>query len=158
MHVAEFRAALAKEGFTFLKQSGRFVDNRNRYPFRNLLPVTDGRRRVRRIETLAALKAWRGEHEAGLAARAALEQQRIALAQRLAPQSMPGCRADLTDAAAIAQLADDFLIRAAGFGDVDFKALIQMGWSAAQLREHGDAARAVADRKAMQRQRVPNQQ
>jgi hypothetical protein len=104
---------------------------------------------VRRIETLAALKvgAPNTKRASPPAPRSSSSASRWP--QRLAPQSMPGCRADLTDAAAIAQLADDFLIRAACFGDVEFKALIQMGWSAAQLREHGDAARAVADRKAL---------
>lgn len=106
------------------------------------------RGRLQRRETLVALKAWRAEHETRLAASAALQQQRLALAERLAPQVVPGCRADLTEAAAIAQLADDYLTRAAGYGSIDFKSLIQMGWSAAQLREHGDAARALADRKA----------
>jgi hypothetical protein len=154
MAVAAFRAALDRAGFAFLKQSGRFVDRHHRVPHRYLLPVTDARGRLRRRDTLAALAAWRAEYEAGLAASAAQQQQRIALAERLAPKAVPGCRADLTDAAAIAQLADDFLTRAAGFGCIEFKALIQMGWSAAQLREHGDAARAVADRKATSSQTV----
>jgi hypothetical protein len=118
------------------------------------MPVTDARGRMQRRESLAALKAWRAEHEARLAASTKLQQQRIALAGRLAPQVVPGCRADLTDAAAIAQLADDFLTRAAGYGSIDFKSLIQLGWSAAQLREYGDPARAVADRKATSSQPV----
>ena len=148
MRPAEFRAALQESGFTYLKQLERFVDRRDMTGRRSYLPVTDERGRIQRRATLAALKAWRAEREASLAAKAAIEQQRIALAERLAPKAMPGCRADLTDADAVAQLADDYLTRTAAAGSIEFKALIQMGWSAAQLREHGDAARTLADRKA----------
>lgn len=147
MPVAEFRAALHDLGFAWLKNAGRFIDERHRGAHRFMVPVADGRGRIARRETLAALKSWRAGHEAGLRAKAELQERQLALAAAIAPRALPPCRADLRDAEAVAQLADDFLIASAASEGVSFKSLINKGWCAEQLRRHGDAARALADRR-----------
>lgn len=147
--MAEFGAALHQAGFSFIKHAGRFVDQYHRIPHHSMLPVTDARGRTLRRETLAALKRWRARYEASLKARAEIEQRQLALAAAIAPRALPLCRSDLTGPEAVAQLADDFLLATAASEGVSFKSLINKGWRAAQLREHSDAARALADRRSV---------
>lgn len=146
----EFRDALVDNGFAYLGRSvDKYVDIRMPRPGRLFEPVTNAKRQTLRRETLAALLAGRAEIAEAQRLIRAVNDRRQAIAARIAPVAVPPCRADLNGAVAIAQLADDYLVRLASAGSVDFKGLIQMGWSAAQLREHADAARAVADRKAV---------
>ncbi|MBN8987454.1 MAG: phospholipase [Rhizobiales bacterium] len=146
----QFRDALVDNGFAYLGRTvDRYVDIRSPRPGRLFEPVVNAKRQTLRRETLAALLAGRNEvAEAQRLIREA-NDRRLAAAAAIAPVALPTCRADLTDTAAIAQLADDFLTRIASAGSVDFKGLIQMGWRPEQLRQHADAARAVADRRAV---------
>ncbi len=146
----EFRDTLVDNGFAYLGRTvDKYVDIFGPRPGQLFEPVRNAKRQTLRRETLAALLGARQERvEAQRLIRQANER-RQQIAGRIAPQVFSPCRADLVGAPAIAQLADDYLTRLASAGSVEFKALIQMGWTAAQLREHADAARAVADRRAV---------
>jgi hypothetical protein len=145
----EFRDALIDHGFAYLTPTGRYVDIRQRQPGRYLDPVKDERGRMLRRQTLAALLKARSDADAAQALIRQANARRQAIAAKIAPHVLVPCRADLTGTAAIAQLADDYLTRFASAGHVQFLDLIQMGWSASQLKAHADDARAVADRKAV---------
>jgi DNA invertase Pin-like site-specific DNA recombinase len=143
----QFRDALLDHGFAWLTPIGRYIDIRQRVPGRYLAPVKDARGRILRTRTLAALLAARAEVEAAQEVIRAANARRQAIAAKIAPHVLPPCRADLTGTRAIAQLADDFILGTTTAEGIDFKSLINKGWSASQLREHAEAARAVADRK-----------
>jgi len=142
----EFRNALTDHGFVHLPGLDRYVDIQSRQVGRYLEPVKNAGKTLRRA-TIAALLAARAERNQAQTLIRAANDRRQKLAGKIAPQVLPPCRADLKAAAAIAQLADDYLSRLASAGCVGFGDLLQMGWSADQLKQHGDAARAVADRK-----------
>jgi hypothetical protein len=145
----EFRVALIDRGFCYLTPIDRYIDIRHPQPGRYLEPVKTARGAIDRRRTLEALSRARRETELARAKIRETNNRRQALASKIAPSVLPRCRADLANSAAIAQLADDYLTRLASAGCVNFSDLIQMGWTAGQLKEHGDAARAVADRKAV---------
>lgn len=146
----EFRDALIDNGFAFLGRAvDKYVDIRAPRPGRLYEPIRNAKRQTLRRETLAALLGARAEIVEAQRLIRAENERRQRIAATIAPVALPPCRADLQGPAAIAQLADDFLTRLASAGSVDFKALIQMGWSAPQLREYADPARAVADRRAV---------
>jgi hypothetical protein len=142
----QFRDAVIDNGFAYLGRSiDAYIDIR--HPKRGTIkPVTAGKQTLRR-ETFAALLAARTTAEIEKTLAAAERARTEAVAAAIAPSALPPCRADLTEAAAIAQLADDYLTRMASAGCVGFGDLLQMGWNADQLKQLGDAARAVADRK-----------
>lgn len=145
----EFRVALVDHGFCYLTPIDRYVDIRAPQPGRYLEPAKDAAGRTLRRQTLNRLLKARRDAALAQARIRRENDRRCEIAARIAPQVLPPCRADLADEAAIAQLADDYLTRLASAGAVKFADLIQMGWTAGQLRAHGDAARAVADRKAV---------
>lgn len=145
----EFRHALLDKGFAYLTPIDRYIDIREPTPGRYLEAVKDAHGRIQRRQTIAALLAARGQVEAARAVIRAENDRRMAVAGRIAPQVLPPCRADLAEEAAIAQLADDYLTRMSSAGAVGFGDLMQMGWRAEQLKQHGEAARIVADRKAV---------
>lgn len=145
----DFHAALQRHCFARLGNSERYIDLL--HGGASILPVRDrNNRHLQRQATLDRMLAARREVEAQLARDAAERARMEAVASRIAPTAVPVCRADLTDEAAIAQLADDFLLRTTVADGVRFVELLQMGWSAAQLRKFGDQARALADRRAVQ--------
>jgi hypothetical protein len=142
----QFRDALLDHGFAFLgRATDLFIDIR--HPKRGTLKAVKAGGKILRRETFAALLAARTtaeiEKAQAIAERARIER----VAGAIAPTALPPCRADLTDAAAIAQLADDFIVSATRAEGVAWGDLIRMGWNAEQLKTHADAARAVADRR-----------
>lgn len=142
----EFRDAVIDNGFAWLGRStDRFIDIR--HPRRGTLKAVTAGGKILRRETFAALLTARttAEIEKALAAAERARVERIAAS--IAPTALPPCRADLTDAAAIAQLADDFIVNSTRAEGVAWGDLIQMGWNAEQLKAHAPAARAVADRR-----------
>lgn len=145
----EFRDALLDHGFAYLTPIDRYIDIRAPRPGRYLAPIKNTRGTLLRRQTLAALRAARDDRlEAQALIRQANEARQVRAA-KIAPQVLPPCRADLIEEAAIAQLADDYLTRLSSAGAVGFGDLLQMGWRADQLKQHGEAARIVADRKAV---------
>lgn len=145
LSAAEFRRQLAQQGFSFLPLSVEFVDRWNRGGPR-IAAIKRGRGIDRRA-TLEALQAARAAAQAREAAVEAKRAERERTAAAIAPHVLPPCRADLDGAAAIAQLADDFLIGTTLAEGISFKSLIYKGWRAAQLRAYADEARSVADRR-----------
>lgn len=145
----EFRNALVDNGFAYLGRSvDRYVDIRHRRPGRYLEPVKNAKKRILRRETFAALLAWRAEAEAEKAAAMAVAVRHAAVASAIAPRAAPVARASLTDpAAAVAQLADDFVIHSTRAEGVVRGDLILIGWLPAQLDDHAEAARLLAYRK-----------
>lgn len=142
----EFRNLLLDNGFAFL---GRGVDAYIdlHHPRRGRIEAIKEGARICRQATFDALLAARGKAEAEKKATEAMRSKLEAAAARIAPTALPACRADLKGAAAVAQLADDFVTASGTIEGVTFASLIQKGWRATQLNEHGPAARAVADRR-----------
>jgi|GEM_PF-3367181 len=144
----DFRNALIDHGFAFLGRSlDRYVDIRHRKVGRYLDAVLDGRGRIRRRETLQALLAARKGFEAEEAAALAKSLRQAGIAAAIAPVALTPCRADLSEEAAIAQLADDFLLGVTASEHITFASLLQKGWRPEQLKQYGPAARIVADRR-----------
>lgn len=144
----EFRNALNEHGFAYLGRTvDRFVDIRFPKAGRYFEPVRDARKRTLRRETLESLMKARRSAEAEAAQIAAEAARKQAIAAAIAPVAHPPCRASLTDAAAIAQLADDFMIQSTRAEGVVRGDLILMGWQPAQLEAHADAARTLAYRR-----------
>ncbi|MDP1866963.1 MAG: phospholipase [Bradyrhizobium sp.] len=141
----EFRNALNENGFAYLGRTvDKFVDIRFPKAGRYFEPVKDARKRTLRRETLARLMAARHSAETEAAQTAAEAARKQAVAAAIAPAAHPPCRASLTDAAAIAQLADDFVLQSTRAEGVVRFDLILLGWQPSQLDAHADAARMLA--------------
>jgi hypothetical protein len=106
--------------------------------------VRDARRRLNRRATVDALLAARAEREAAAAAADAAQAERERIAASIAPVVLPPARSGLKGAAAIAQLADDFITITTTAEGADLHALERMGWRRAQIFEHTAAARTLA--------------
>lgn len=101
-------------------------------------------KRLNRQATLDALKADRKARQDAAKAAEALQIERERIAERIAPTALPAPRASLEGAAAIAQLADDFIIIATRSEGAALPDLLRMGWRKSQVFEHTDAARSLA--------------
>lgn len=147
MSLDQFRREMKLKRIGYLANVNRFIDLEHRRAKRLILPVTDDHGRLLRAASLQSVLAARAAYEAELAAADAKRESEVALAAKLAPAAVASPRADLTGAAAIAQLADDFIVQATRSDGVAIADLVRMGWSRAQLDAHADAARIVADRR-----------
>jgi hypothetical protein len=140
----EFRDLLLDNAFAYLGGSvDRFIDLMHPKARRYIHPVKDGRGRMQRQATLASLKAAREAYEAELAKRRAAELHAAALLERIVPTALPPARAALEGAAAIHQMAEDFrtmVTRDAGVTAYDLR---RVGWTAAQISAHAEAAREL---------------
>lgn len=142
----EFRETLIDNGFAWLGRSINKVIDLH-HPRRGALDAVLSGKQIDRRATLAALLAARKAAQDEQAHADAERARVVAFAATIAPTALPPCRADLTDEAAVAQLADDFVLGTTSADGITFGALIRKGWSASQLRRHADAARALADRR-----------
>ncbi|WP_456622173.1 phospholipase [Bradyrhizobium sp. P5_C12] len=142
LSAADFALQLKLHGFMHLRAEGRFADVRAKGCPRTE-PVMRGRR-LNRQETLdALLKDRKGRQEAAAAAEAVqIERERVA--ETIAPRALPAARAGLEGAAAIAQLADDFIVISTRSEGAALPDLVRMGWRKSQIFEHADAARTLA--------------
>ncbi|WP_051052577.1 hypothetical protein [Bradyrhizobium liaoningense] len=125
----------------------RFLDLRYPEARRHVLPVLNEAGQLLRGASIQSCLAARAAYEAELAMKARAEAEKVALAERLAPASLPPCRADLDGPAAVNQLADDFIVQTTHGEGVVFGQLIRLGWTGLQLKQHSDAARIVAQRR-----------
>lgn len=142
----DFRDALRQHGFVEHALIDRFSDSRNPKAG-TVKPVRTAKGKLKRRLTLDRLLTARQAAEAEQAAARADQQRREQTAASIAPHVLPPCRADLTGPAAIAQLADDFVLALTTSEGITHQALIQKGWRSAQLAEHAEAARTLADRR-----------
>lgn len=143
----DFALLLKVNGFTQLR-SGDVLDlraGRSSLTPDRMRPILHGRQTDRQatFDAMIRLRAARdAEQETRTAA--LLECERIAAA--IAPQVLAPCRADLAGPAAVAQLANDFILHTTRSEGAAWSDMISMGWRPEQLREHADAARIVAQR------------
>ncbi|WFU44507.1 phospholipase [Bradyrhizobium sp. CB82] len=145
---SDFPYQLRLHSLAYLPNINRFIDLRHPKAGRHILPVMDeAGDRLLRDASIQSCLAARSAYEAELAMQARCEQEKLALAERLAPSALAPCRADLEGSAAISQLADDFIVQTTRNDGVVFADLIRMGWRGEQLKEHADAARIVAQRR-----------
>lgn len=144
----EFRHALLDHGFAYLGAAvDLYVDLRFPKPGHYLASVRDSRRRILRRETLDALLADRATSETAKKAADAVRMRQEKIAATIAPVALPPIRANLADAAAVAQLADDFVMQSTRSDGVVFADLKLMGWRDEQIRQHSPAARILAYRR-----------
>ncbi|TYL80152.1 phospholipase [Bradyrhizobium cytisi] len=145
---SDFKYQLKLHSLAYLPNIRRFLDLMHPKAGRHILPVMDatGRRMMRNASIHSCLAA-RSAYEAELALKARAEQNKADLAERLAPAAIAPCRADLDGPAAVNQLADDFVLQTTRSDGVVYVDLIRMGWTGAQLKQHTDAARIVAQRR-----------
>jgi hypothetical protein len=142
---AEFKSALRTNGFAALPGSRDFLDVQAKGQLVRIPGVVDARRRLRRRETLAALLAARIRRRAQETKEDAARAAQSALAASLAPVCLPPPRGGLEGAAAIHQLADDFIVMQSRSEGAEFKHMLRLGWTAEQLTTYADDARALAD-------------
>lgn len=138
----DFDQQLKLHGFFHVRAERRFADLRAKG-----CPRTDAVMRGKRLDrqgTLDALLAARKARQDALAAAEAAQAERERVAALIAPKALPAARASLEGAAAIAQLAEDFIIITTRNEGATLPDLIRMGWRKSQLFEHGDAARNIA--------------
>ncbi|MBR1170509.1 phospholipase [Bradyrhizobium liaoningense] len=138
----DFDAQLKLHGFFQVRAENRFADVRIKGMPRTE-PVMRGRR-IDRLATLEALLAARKAHHDAAAAAEAVQIERERIAETIAPTALPAARAGLAGAAAIAQLADDFITITTRNEGAALPDLMRMGWRKSQLFEHADAARTLA--------------
>lgn len=138
----EFRAELKRLGFLRLSLQGSFCDIRAKNCPRTM-PVMAGRR-VNRRATLEALLADRRSRQAASDVAEAAQAERERIAATIAPVALTPPRDGLQGAAAIAALADDFIVLTTRSESAAFPELMRLGWRKTQLFEHADAARALA--------------
>ncbi|CUT12504.1 hypothetical protein BF49_3584 [Bradyrhizobium sp.] len=145
---SDFKHQLRLHSLAYLPNINRFLDLIHPKAGRHILPVMDetGRRMLRGASLHSCLAA-RSAYEAELAEQARAEQQKLDMAERLAPCAIAPCRADLDGPEAVSQLADDFIVHTTRNDGVAFIDLIRMGWTGPQLKRHTDAARIVAHRR-----------
>lgn len=139
---SDFALQLKLHGFLHLRGEGRFADIRAKGCPRTE-PVMRGRR-IDRQATLDALVAARKARQDAAAAAEALQIERERTAETIAPTALPPARATLDGAAAIAQLADDFITITTRNEGAALPDLMRMGWRKSQVFEHADAARSLA--------------
>lgn len=147
LSAAEFNRQIKLQGFAAVGATGGFIDlTRKGEQLQRLEGVREGRG-LKRRETLAALLAGRAKRKAADARvdRARAKRERIAAA--IAPVAVSPVREGLSGPAAIAQLAEDFVVQSTRSEGVVFSDLLLMGWNAEQIREHEQAARLLAYRR-----------
>lgn len=110
---------------------------------RYIFPVKDGRGRIQRRATLESLKAARAAFETERAGKRAEELRAAALLERIVPTALPPARAALDGADAIHQMAEDMRTIATRSDGVTAFDLRRVGWTAAQITAHGEAAREL---------------
>lgn len=142
-----FRDHLRELGFAYLGGSADcFIDLLNRRTPTIAAVRVD--KQLHRAASIAACIAARGRAETIRRAAEAAAARRQRIADRIAPQALPAARATLSGTHAVAQLADDFRTMATRSDSVTFKDLMLAGWTETQVREHGDAARRLAQQQA----------
>ncbi|WP_262048631.1 phospholipase [Bradyrhizobium sp. Bra78] len=142
LSAAAFDQQLKLLGFFQIRAEGRFADVRAKGCPRTE-PVMRGKRLDRQATLNALLAARKSRQDAASAAEAAqVERERIAA--QIAPAALPAARAALEGPAAIAQLADDFIVISTRSEGAALPDLVRMGWRKSQIFEHADAARALA--------------
>lgn len=142
LSAADFTLQLKLQGFLHLRAEGRFADVRAKG-----CPRTEAVMRGKRIDrqaTLDALMRDRKARQDAAAAAEALQIERERMAETIAPTALPPARASLQGAAAIAQLADDFITITTRNEGAALPDLMRMGWRKSQVFEHADAARSLA--------------
>lgn len=142
LSAADFALQLKLHGFLHLRAEGRFADVRAKG-----CPRTDAVMRGKRLDrqgTLDALLRDRKVRQDAAAAAEALQIERERVAETIAPTALPAARASLEGAAAIAQLADDFITITTRNEGAALPDLLRMGWRKSQVFEHTDAARNLA--------------
>lgn len=145
---SDFAYQLKLHSLAWLPNIRRFIDLRYPKAGRNVLPVMDAEgRHMLRGASITSCLAARAAYEAELAEQARAGQRKADLAEQLAPAAIAPCRADLDGPAAVNQLADDFILQTTRSDGVVYVDLIRMGWTGAQLKQHTDAARIVAQRR-----------
>ena len=142
LSASDFSLQLKLNGFLHLRGEGRFADVRAKGCPRTE-PVMRGKR-INRQATLDALLADRKTRQDAAAAAEALQIERERVAETIAPTALPAARASLEGAAAIAQLADDFITITTRNEGAALPDLVRMGWRKSQVFEHADAARNLA--------------
>lgn len=142
LSAADFVLQLRLHGFMHLRAEGRFADVRAKGCPRTE-PVMRGRR-LDRQATLDALQRDRKARQDAAAAAEAVQIERERIAALIAPAALPAARAGLEGAAAIAQLADDFIVLTTRSDGAALPDLMRMGWRKSQIFEHTDAARSLA--------------
>ncbi|MFK4622535.1 hypothetical protein ABIF50_005841 [Bradyrhizobium diazoefficiens] len=139
---AAFDQQLKLHGFFHIRAEGRFADVRAKGCPRTE-PVMRGKR-LNRQATLDALLTDRKARQDAAAAADAVQIERERIAALIAPAALPAARAGLEGAAAIAQLADDFIVLTTRSDGAALPDLMRMGWRKSQIFEHTDAARSLA--------------
>lgn len=139
---ADFALQLKLHGFLHLRAENRFADIRAKGCPRTE-PVLRGKR-LDRQATLDALLRDRKARQDAAAAAEAIQIERERIAETIAPTALPAARASLEGAAAIAQLADDFITITTRNEGAALPDLLRMGWRKSQVFEHTDAARSLA--------------
>jgi hypothetical protein len=145
INAPQFRNTLHDEGFCYLGSiADRFVDLRFPKAGRTILPVKNARGQILHAETLNALRASRRASEQERANAIADASRKVAIAARIAPQAMAKPRAGLSDVEAIATLADDLRTARARQDGVQWRDMLQLGWTKAQLDQYGPLAARTA--------------
>lgn len=142
LSASDFALQLKLHGFLHIRAEGRFADVRAKG-----CPRTETVMRGKRIDrqgTLDALMRDRKARQDAAAAAEALQIERERIAETIAPAALPAARASLEGAAAIAQLADDFITITTRNEGAALPDLLRMGWRKSQVFEHTDAARNLA--------------
>jgi hypothetical protein len=142
LSAADFALQLKLHGFLHLRAEGRFADVRAKG-----CPRTEAVMRGKRLDrqaTLDALLTARKARQDAHAAAEALQIERERVAETIAPRALPAARAGLEGAAAIAQLADDFIVISTRSDGADLHDLVRMGWRKSQVFELLEAARTLA--------------
>lgn len=137
-----FDQQLKLHGFFHIRAENRFADVRAKGCPRTE-PVLRGRRLDRQATLDALLRDRKARQDADAAAEA-IQIERERTASLIAPQALPAARATLEGAAAIAQLADDFITITTRNEGAALPDLVRMGWRKSQVFEHADAARSLA--------------
>ncbi len=143
LSAADFNAQLAANSFAEIRR-GQFVDLRDPRKPRQLTDAVTRGYRMSRKDTLAALLKARAERLATAAAAAAAQLERERVAAAIAPVALPPARAELAEEAAIATMADDFVVLASRNEGVTLPDLLRLGWRKDQIFELVDTARNVA--------------
>ncbi|MCW2086694.1 UNVERIFIED_ORG: hypothetical protein M2193_008869 [Bradyrhizobium japonicum] len=142
LSAAAFDQQLKLHGFFQIRAERRFADVRAKGCPRTE-PVMRGKR-LDRQATLDALLRDRKARQDAAAAAEAVQIERERIAAMIAPPALPAARASLEGAAAIAQLADDFIVLTTRSDGAALPDLMRMGWRKSQIFEHTEAARSLA--------------
>jgi hypothetical protein len=142
LSAADFALQLKLHGFMHLRAEGRFADVRAKGCPRTE-PVMRGKR-LNRQATLDALIRDRAARKDAAAAAEAVQIERERVAETIAPRALPAARASLEGAAAIAQLADDFITITTRSEGAALPDLVRMGWRKSQVYAWLEPARTLA--------------